>query len=369
MKAATTRPQTYPLPYPPALNGNVPDLREAPRVQSLPPARRGTVYMRPGWQPELDPGLDARFRVPFELTGPEEAPLLVVMGGISASRHVCAGARDPSEGWWRRIVGPGLAIDVREWRVLGIDFLGAPGTIEPGAEDESRTRFHITPGDQADALVAVLDHLGEKKAHRVVGASYGGNAALALGIRYPGRTDGIVVVAAAHRPHPLATGVRTAQRAIVDFARGHGRDADGVAMARALAFTTYKTAAGLDARFPFEADVSSGTPVHAVDRYLWQRGREFARRFDARTYLTLCASIDLCDLRPEELTVPCWLIAWADDRSVPLWLVEEMHRRAGARSHLRVLESDAGHDAFLLAAPDYDTALRQSLGVPAGKEA
>ena len=137
----------------------------------------------------------------------------------------------------------------------------------------------------------------------------------------------------------------------------------------ALAFTTYKTDAGLDARFPFEADLSSGKPVHPVDRYLWKRGRAFAGRFDARTYLTLCASIDLCDLRPEELTVPSWLIAWEEDRSVPLWLVEEMHRRTGARSRLRILHSDGGHDAFLLHAPEYQTALRESLELSVAQEA
>ena len=325
--------------------------------------------MRPGWKPELEPELAARYRVPFEVAGPDDAPLLVTMGGISANRHVAANAEDRSEGWWREIVGPGRAIDSRGWRVLGIDFIGAPGTIEPVGGDASRTQFLITPGDQADAVVAVLDHLGEQKVHRAVGASYGGNAALALGIRYPARAEGVVVIAAAHRPHPLGTGVRSVQRAILEFARDQGREADGVAIARALAFTTYKTDAGLDARFPFEADLSSGKPVYPIDRYLWKRGRAFAGRFDARTYLTLCASIDLCDLRPEELNVPSWLIAWEEDRSVPLWLVEEMHRRTGARSRLRILHSDGGHDAFLLHAPEYQAVLRESLGLSLGQEA
>ena len=369
MHTATARSGAYPLPYPPARNGNVPDLREPPLSRSLPPARRGTVHMPPAWKPELEPELHARFRIPFEVAGPEGAPLLVVMGGISADRHVSVNAEDRSEGWWRRIVGPGLAIDSREWRILGIDFIGARGGIELGSGDASRRQFRITPADQADAVVAVLDHLGERRAHRTIGASYGGNAALALGIRYPRRTEGVVLIAAAHRPHPLATGVRSVQRAIVNFARDHGREADGVAMARALAFTTYKTAEGLDARFPFAADLSGGKPVHPVDRYLWKRGRAFARRFDAETFLTLCASIDLCDLRPEELTVPSWLIAWEEDRSVPLWLVEETHRRAGARSRLRVLRSDGGHDAFLLHAPEYQAVLRESLGLSVGREA
>ena len=163
--------------------------------------------------------------------------------------------------------------------------------------------------------------------------------------------------------------MRGVQRAIIEFARDHGREHYGVAMARALAFTTYKTDAGLDARLRFQADLSSGTSVHPVDEYLWKRGRAFAGRFDARTYLTLCASIDLCDLRPEELTVPSWLIAWEEDRSVPLWLVREMRRRTVAPSRLSVLRSDAGHDAFLLHTSEYQNVLRESLGLPAAGEA
>ena len=368
MQATTSPPRAYPLPYPPARNGSVPDLRQRPRARALPPARRGTAYMPRTWRPELEEELKARFRIPFEVIGVEGAPLLVVLGGISAHRHVCANLADPSPGWWRRMVGPGLAIDPGRWRILGLDFIGAPGTIEPEDGHAHRTRFNITPGDQADAAVAVLDHLGETRAHRVVGASYGGNVALALGIRHAERADGVVLVAAAHRPHPQATGVRAVQRAIVEFGRDQGREADGVTIARALAFTTYKTATGLDARFPFAADLVDGRPVHPVDTYLWERGHEFAERFDARAYLTLSASIDLCDLRPEELTLPCWSIAWEEDGLVPLWLVEKMHSRAGGRSRLRALRSDAGHDAFLLADPEYASALRESLEIHSRRE-
>ncbi len=363
MRATTSSYRAHPLPA--VRTGGVSDFRRPPPTP-LPPARRGIAYLPRGWKPELEAEPNARFGIPFEVTGAEGAPLLVVLGGISAHRHVCANLADPSPGWWRGMVGPGLAIDPRRWRIAGLDFIGAPGTIEP---ENGRARFNVTPGDQADAVAAVLDHLGERRAHRVVGASYGGNVALAVGIRHPGRTDGVVLVAAAHRPHPQATGVRTVQRAIVQFGCDHGREADGVTVARALAFTTYKTAAGLDARFSFAADLADGRPTHPVDDYLWERGRAFAERFDARAYLTLSASVDLCDLRPEELAVPCWSIAWEEDGLVPLWLIEEMHRRAGARSRLRVLRSEAGHDAFLLADPEYASALRESVDPRSEREA
>lgn len=318
------------------------------------------------WRPELHAAVDMRFRVRYELAGPEGAPLLVAAGGISANRHVCANVLDPSPGWWRKLVGPGLAIDTDRWRVLGFDFLGSPGTVEatgsaPPPAERTSDRLHITPGDQADAVVALLDHLGARRVHRVLGASYGGMVAMALGSRRPVPADGVVLIGAAHRGHAQATGVRSVQRRIVEFALRQGRSREGVALARALAFTTYKSAAGLDARFPFEWEWEDGTPLHAIDRYLRERGDEFAERFDAETYLTLSASIDLSELRPEDLAVPAWFIGWEEDTLVPPWLVSEAARRAGATAELRLLRSDAGHDAFLLHSPAYEIALRESL--------
>lgn len=323
------------------------------------------------WSPELMAGIDSRFRVRYELAGPEDAPLLVAMGGISADRHVCANGVDPAPGWWRKLAGPGQTIDTHRWRLLAIDFLGSPGTfesMEPAdpSKGPSPDRMHLTPGDQADAVAVALDYLGVERAHRMLGASYGGMVALAMGIRHRARLDGVVPIGAAHRGHPQAIGIHAVQRWIVEFALRHGRGSEGVALARALAFTTYKSAEGLDARFPHVWEWEDGAPVYAVGRYLEKQGREFANRFDAETYLTLSASVDLCDLRPEELGVPAWLIGWEEDTLVPPWLLRQTASRIGAPSHLRILNSDAGHDAFLLHAPDYEEALKESLSRSAG---
>ena len=210
-------------------------------------------------------------------------------------------------------------------------------------------------------MAVALRHLGVERAHRMLGASYGGMVALAMGVRHPARLGGVVLIGAAHRGHPQAIGIHAVQRWIVEFALRHGRGSEGVALARALAFTTYKSAAGLDARFPHDWEWEDGAPVYAVGRYLEERGREFADRFPAETFLTLSASVDLCDLRPEELGVPAWLIGWEEDTLVPPWLLRETANRIGAPSHLRILSSDAGHDAFLLHAPDYEEALRASI--------
>src|SRR5579863_5913608 len=50
----------------------------------------------------------------FRLIGREDAPVIAVLGGISAHRMVAGGA--DSDGWWPEMVGPGLGVDTRSYR-------------------------------------------------------------------------------------------------------------------------------------------------------------------------------------------------------------------------------------------------------------
>src|SRR5437773_9681989 len=47
------------------------------------------------------PELDDASPVRYEIVGPRGAPVVAVLGGISASRHVTSSVSDPSPGWWK----------------------------------------------------------------------------------------------------------------------------------------------------------------------------------------------------------------------------------------------------------------------------
>ena len=53
------------------------------------------------------------------LVGAPDAPVVVVLGGISATRHVVSSADQP--GWWGDVAGDGCAIDTSRFRVLVSD--------------------------------------------------------------------------------------------------------------------------------------------------------------------------------------------------------------------------------------------------------
>jgi len=290
---------------------------------------------------------DVGFR--FDEHGPTDAPTVVVLGGISSSRHILPTADDPTPGWWPGVVGRGFALDPTHHRLIGVDYLGAPGGTAPGGS-------HTTT-DQARLVLAALDAL-EVDSATVVGGSYGGMVALALAALAPDRVAGLVVACAAHRPHPMATALRAIQRDIVRAGIRNGDLLDAVALARALAMTTYRSVPEFEARFWGAASRDAeGVLRFPVEAYLTSRGAAFAQRFSADRYLTLSDSIDLHDVPVEAVTPPTVLLSFDTDAIVPPFLAAELAAGApGIVEHVRS-SSLYGHDAFLKETEDMAQAI------------
>ena len=151
-------------------------------------------------------------RIAFRLVGPADAPVVAVLGGISAHRVV-----NGEEGWWPELVGAGHAIDTADYCVLGIDYLGGRGGSS--APQTGRKFPPLSSYDQAHALRRIVEHLGLKSLHAIVGASYGGMVALCFAEAYPELIGRIVVLSAADKSQVLSTAWRSVQRQIVREAK------------------------------------------------------------------------------------------------------------------------------------------------------
>lgn len=267
-----------------------------------------------------------------EIVGPEGAPVVAVLGGISADCHVTSSQDDATPGWWESVVGSGKAVDTRRFRVLSMDYAVRPV---------------ISTRDQADALAGALNVAGVDRLHALVGASYGGMVALAFGVSHFARTDRLIVIGATHESDPMATALRALQRRVIEFGRTTDRTREGVVLARALAMTTYGTAAELADRFPTTRYEATPDVVFPVEEYLLNAGERFATGCSAERYLALSLSLDLHRIQPEDVTVPTTLIAMLGDRIVPRAQTRELARRLGAPCEVVELLSRHGHDAFL----------------------
>lgn len=309
--------------------------------------REGTLTLADGLALQMG-GRVAPCRIAWRLLGPAGGPVVATLGGISADRHVCAapGTGEPN-GWWQGVAGLGGALDPERWRILSIDFVAGPGGSSAPPQPPSGVVPLLTPGDQANALCAVMDHLHVGSLHAVIGASYGGAVALAFAADHAERTASALVIGAAHQSHPMATAVRVVQRRIVADARARGDERGGLGLARALAMTTYRSQEEFNRRFSGHGTVGADGLRFPVEDYLDHHGRVFAERFDTASFLCLSQSMDLQDIDPARVRAPVTLVAMVPDAIAPAWQVRELHERLGRGHRIVEVATSAGHDGFL----------------------
>lgn len=279
----------------------------------------------------------------YTLVGRTDAPVVVVLGGISASRHVVFGETGAEAGWWSGVAGEGKSIDIQRFRVLGLDFM------DGGRDAAGRPRRVVTTHDQANFLARVLRSVGVERVHAVVGASYGGMVALAFAEQFPRMLDRLVAISAPHESHPMSTALRTLQRRVVELGLDTGRGTDALSIARGIAMTTYRTAAEFGERFSSTPLVGDrGQPQFEVDAYLRNRGARFVATTRPERFLALSLSTDLHRVDPSRITAPITIVAAEGDSIVPREQLDTLASRVSGARNLIELPTRVGHDAFLV---------------------
>ncbi|HVR81777.1 MAG TPA: homoserine O-succinyltransferase [Luteimonas sp.] len=296
-----------------------------------------------------------RVTLRYEILGAATLPTVVVVGGISAGRHVAASSVFPEAGWWDTQVGAGRALDPARVRVVAIDWLGADGTLD----------VVIDPADQADAIAALLDALGIARLHAFVGSSYGAMVGLQFAARHAARLEQLVAISGVHRAHPYASAWRALQRQAVALGALQCDESHGLALARQLAMLSYRTPEEFDARFG-EATVVAGRVQVAAEGYLGHCGARYVACTSPIAFLRLSESIDLQSVEPEWIEVPTTVVAVAEDRLVPVADAYRLVERLRGETRLRVLRSHYGHDAFLKETAAVAAVLGEALVLCAG---
>ena len=279
-------------------------------------------------------------RLAWRLAGPDGAPVVLALGGISAHRRVAA----EDGGWWASAVGRGRALDTARRRVLGIDYLGGSGASTGPQPGEAFPA--ISAYDQAAAIAALVRELQLPRLALVAGASYGGQVALALGARHPQLAARLLVISAADCIQPMASAWRGIEREIVRFGARHGDAAGGLKLARALAMCTYRTAREFADRFAGPPRLEAGRWRLPVEAYLAARGAAYAEGYRPESFLCLSESIDLFRIDAAQVRLPVTAVAVRDDQLVPYADMQEFVARL-PHGRLETLDSLYGHDAFL----------------------
>jgi homoserine O-acetyltransferase len=378
------------------------DTDTAPRQSSTDTARcqSNTAAQRVVLYTENDPLTLANGRmlapveVAFETYGEldtERANAVFLCHALTGDAHAAA-----PDGWWRALVGPGLAVDTERFFVICPNLLGGcSGTTGPSSPDPttgSAYGLDFPPLAVTD-LVAVhrrlLEHLEIETLHAAIGGSLGGMQILQWLLDAPGQIARAAIVAASSRlsAQNLAFSAATRHAILSDPAFHSGayalystRPSRGLSTARRVGHITYLSEDSMERRFarPAEPDPAPAADArewlnsrYPVETYLDHQAETFLARFDALSYLWLSRVMDGFDpfAAPQTRVDPAssalvlsfssdWRFGVAHSRRI----TEGLRRRGAERVTEIEVESALGHDSFLLEVPGYQDTIARFLG-------
>ncbi len=266
--------------------------------------------------------------------------------------------------WWPGLFGSGRPLDLSKVTVLCSNIIGScygstgPTSVDPDTGVPYAERFPVvTIRDIVRAQLRLADHLGISRLRAVIGASIGGMQALQWAIDDPDRVESAVAIGAAPLS-ALGLALNHIQRRAI---RDSANPTAGLALARAVATCSYKSAELFDRRYGRAPDRSGEDPLDSVDArydvagYLDHQGDVFVDRFDADAYRTITKAMDAFDVGTDldlaRVRARLLLVGISTDWLFPPASVRSLasrFERAGVATQYSELPSDHGHDGFLV---------------------
>ena len=299
------------------------------------------------------------------------------------------------DGWWSYAVGPNKAIDTNKYFVICSNVIGGcMGSYGPSHQDPDTKKIFganfpvITINDMVNAQYNLLEHFGIEKLFSVVGGSMGGMQVLQFVSNFPNKAITAIPIACTHSHSAQNIALnelgRQAITADTNWSEGNytienKNPNKGLAVARMAAHITYLSKKGLqekfgrklqerdDLKFGFDADFQ-------IESYLRYQGSVFVDRFDANSYLYITRAMDYFDLAKQfnnnlsdafkKTKTKFFIISFTSD-----WLYPTQENKdivialnaIGADVGFVEIESDKGHDSFLLDVPDFLKAIKNFL--------
>ena len=346
---------------------------------------------------------------------------VLVCHALTGSQNVArtpeadTGQAGQARAWWGDVIGAGKYVDTTEYYVVCANVPGSCyGTTGPSSEgpdgDPWGSDFPpVTVEDWARAQRRLLDELGVGRLHAVIGGSVGGMNVLEWAKRYPDDVDRIAAIATAGRLDAqclaLDAVARRAIRADPNWNGGdyYGEDRpspdEGLALARQIGHIMYLSKASMERKFGRRSagrdsltredgdlglppePTAAFFPYREVESYLDYQAEGFSERFDANSYLYLTRAMDEYDLSAGHGT-DADAIAAFEGEALLMSFTADWHFTVEQSSSLatafrdrdvpvahHVIDSDHGHDAFLVEPEHVGPPLRDFLAEGIGGRA
>jgi len=328
----------------------------------------------------------------------QKSNVVVITHALSGSHHAAGFYEgDKKPGWWDSLIGEGKSVDTSRYFVICVNVIGScfgsTGPMSPMYPSLNPYRFRfpvVTIRDMVRAQKILFGMLGIDRVKAIIGGSMGGMQALVFAVDYPNFAEHIIPMATTHATRPAVIAANKimseAIRSDPAFREGNydprkiqEEGCAGLSVARMLGFMHYLSPRAMEQKFGRNYVQNDGLYElfgrFEVERYLEYNGYNFPKYFDPLSYLYIIKAISIFDLSfgfdslaeaLERVKSHLHLIPFSGDRmffSEEMGEIEQAMREAG-KGHLCSLyevESDYGHDSFLVEVEKYGDYVREIL--------
>lgn len=323
--------------------------------------------------------------------------VIVVCHALTGSHHAAGVYEgDNKHGWWDGLIGQGKAVDTDRFFVICANVIGScfgsTGPMSPHYPYNEPYRYKfpvVSILDMVKAQRILFDRLGIHEVHAIIGGSMGGMQALAFGVFFPNFAKKIIAMATTHATQAWAIAFnKVAQEAILkdpEFKNGYydpksiqENGLSGMAIGRMAGHISFLSPQSMERKFGREYKRTDGLfelfGKFQVESYLEYNGYNFTKWFDPLSYLYITKAINIHDLSRgfdsleealDKIVSELYLVGFEKDF---LFLPSEMEHiattmRACGKENVDYIEiqSDYGHDAFLVEIDKIDQYVRDAL--------
>ena len=288
------------------------------------------------------------------------------------------------KGWWSNIIGKGKVLDTNKYFIICSNVLGGcmgttgPKSLNPKSKKPYELKFpEISIGDMVKLQVKLIDFLKIDKLFCVIGGSMGGMQVLEWGANYSKRARLLIPIATSFRHTAQNIALHEAGRQAIraDPYWNNGKYIEksklpkkGLSTARMIAHITYMSEKALSFKFGRNKKDNTLSKLleggFEVEKYLQYQGTNFVKRFDPNSYIYLTRTMDRYDLsekfngklelafknNPSKWLLISFTSDWLFPTSESKLLVNALASNACNVSFVEI-DSDRGHDSFLLKIP------------------
>ena len=328
----------------------------------------------------------------------DRSNIIVLCHALTGSAHAAGRDEESNKaGWWDAVVGDKKTVDTTKYFVICVNIIGScfgstgPISNDPRTNRPYRLKFPvITISDMVKAQYNLFKKLGFSSVYAVIGGSLGAMQALCFSVEYPDFAKKVICLSGTYATSPWAIsfnkiaieGIKNDPNFKDGFYEiGEFKESGllGLALGRMAGHISFLSPDSMNKKFDRNYVDTDGLYElfgrFQVERYLEYNGYSFSKRFDPLSYLYIIKAMNIFDATRNytslaeslgHIKANLTLIAFSGDL---LFFPEEMKIIKDTIDSLGrgdivqyfCVESDYGHDAFLIEIDKFSDYLKDAL--------